>query len=333
MIDPSGNMSMLSLTATIAMDTALIGLRAYGIYDTASTLYNGSLDDLSVQSMIFSVMSNKLGGKIFNRLMQSKMMLSLGKKYQNIIDRYKNKNLDCPVKNSFDGTTLVATENGLVPIEEIKIGDKVWAYNEANQTKSLQEVTHLIRGENYKELIDIELTSGEVITATDNHPFWELNTKEWITADELTNSSILLNINDKNTTIKSLKHYAKNKKVYNLTVNNFHTYYVGVSGVLSHNCKFDIEVTFDPTEIKRGNGIDKINQIIERFGGNANDWRKVKAFDQEGNDWHWYENKNDDLVYGKKIKIGDVTLDPDWDNWVDGTKRLSTDVWSKKKKK
>ena len=27
------------------------------------------------------------------------------------------------------------------------------------------------------------------------------------------------------------------KKVYNLTVNNFHTYYVGVSGVLGHNAK------------------------------------------------------------------------------------------------
>jgi len=29
---------------------------------------------------------------------------------------------------------------------------------------------------------------------------FKLNTKEWITANELTNSSILLNINDKNTT-------------------------------------------------------------------------------------------------------------------------------------
>ena len=45
MIDPSGNMSMMSLTATMAMSTAMVGLRAYGIYDTASSIYNGSLDD------------------------------------------------------------------------------------------------------------------------------------------------------------------------------------------------------------------------------------------------------------------------------------------------
>jgi len=74
-----------------------------------------------------------------------------------------------------------------------------------------------------------------VITTTDNHPFWERNTEEWLQADELTNGSILLNINDKNSTIKSLKHYAKNKKVYNLTVTNDHTYFVGLDGVLGHN--------------------------------------------------------------------------------------------------
>ena len=229
MIDPSGNMSMMSLTATMAMRTSLIGLRAYGIYDTASAIYNGSLDDLSVQDMILSVIGDRIGGKIFNKLMQSKMMLSLGRKYQDTIDKLRCK------FNSFDGTTLVSTENGLVPIQEIKIGDMVWAYNEANQSKSLQEVTHLIRGEGDKALVDITLSDGEIITATSNHPFWAIDSQEWLEAGELTNRSILLDINDKNTTIKSLKHYAQNKKVYNLTVGNIHTYYVGLGGILGHN--------------------------------------------------------------------------------------------------
>ena len=44
-----------------------------------------------------------------------------------------------------------------------------------------------------------------------------------------------MDINDTNATIKSLKHYAKNKRVYNLTVGNVHTYYVGLGGVLGHN--------------------------------------------------------------------------------------------------
>jgi len=272
---------MLSLTATIAMDTALIGLRAYGIYDTASSIYNGSLDDLSIQDMILSVIGDRIGGKIFNRLMQSKMMLNLGKKYQNIIDRYKNKNLDCPIRNSFDGTTLVATEHGLVPIEEIKIGDKVWAYDEANQTKSLQEVTHLIRGEGNKTLTDITLHSGEVITATANHPFWEINRKEWLEADELNISSILLDINDNNATIKSLRSYGNNRRVYNLSVGNVHTYFVGVQGILGHNaCKLPIKSRINESnklikyaeETGKNQDIqNKINEMVLKLSeGNAN---------------------------------------------------------------
>ncbi len=72
---------------------------------------------------------------------------------QNTYDARGNK----ACHNSFDGQTLVATKQGLIPIEDIKIGDRVWAYNEANQTKSLQEVTHLIRGEGNKTLTDITL--------------------------------------------------------------------------------------------------------------------------------------------------------------------------------
>ncbi len=138
-------------------------------------------------------------------------------------------------KNSFDGQTLVATEKGLVPIEDIKIGDRVWAYNETNQTKSLQEVTHLIRGEGNKTLTDIKLDSGEVITATANHPFWEVADHNWTEASQLTLDDILFNIQEKNTTISSLKSYSQNAIVYNLTVANDHTYFVGVGRVLGHN--------------------------------------------------------------------------------------------------
>ena len=140
-------------------------------------------------------------------------------------------------KNSFDGQTLVATEKGLVPIEDIKIGDRVWAYNETNQTKSLQEVTHLIRGEGNKTLTDIKLDSGEVITATANHPFWEVADHNWTEASQLTLNDILFNIQEKNTTISSLKSYSQNAIVYNLTVANDHTYFVGAGGVLGHNSK------------------------------------------------------------------------------------------------
>jgi len=53
-------------------------------------------------------------------------------------------------------------------------------------------------------LISSALAVGNISDSIANQQFFKLNTKEWITAYELINHSILLNINDKNTTIKSL---------------------------------------------------------------------------------------------------------------------------------
>jgi len=137
--------------------------------------------------------------------------------------------------NSFDGDTLVATENGLRPIKEIEIGDKVWAFNEETGEKSLQEVVHLIFGEGTKELVDITLENGELLTATTEHPFYVNN--EWVNAGDLTNSSDLLSFGGENIAIEFIKSYTQEQEVYNLTVANDHTYYVGKNAILSHNAK------------------------------------------------------------------------------------------------
>ncbi len=139
----------------------------------------------------------------------------------------------CGSGNSFDGETLVATEDGLKAISQIKIGDKVWAYNEETGENTLQEVVHLIAGEGNKELVDITLTNSEVITATTGHPFYVNG--EWLDAGELTDASQLFDLNGEVLAIADIKQYSKEEKVYNLTVDNDHTYYVGDSGVLNHN--------------------------------------------------------------------------------------------------
>jgi len=77
---------------------------------------------------------------------------------------------------------------------------------------------------------------GEVITATSNHPFWELADQNWTEAGTLGLDDTLLNIQNKPTTIAELRSYKQNTIVYNLTVANDHTYYVGLGGVLGHNC-------------------------------------------------------------------------------------------------
>ena len=139
-------------------------------------------------------------------------------------------------KNSFSAGTLVHSEKGLVPIENVSIGDKVWAYNEEIGQRSLQEVIHRIQGVGTKELVDIELNSGEMITATADHPFYIYGEDILLGAGELTENHYLNSVLDTAIGIVSTAPYAKLETVYNLSVAHDHTYYVGEAGTLAHNC-------------------------------------------------------------------------------------------------
>ena len=78
----------------------------------------------------------------------------------------------CKPRNSFEGDALVSTEKGLKAIKDIQIRDKVWRFNENTGEVNLQEILHLIIGKGGKELVDITLENGEVISTTIEHPFY-----------------------------------------------------------------------------------------------------------------------------------------------------------------
>jgi hypothetical protein len=39
-----------------------------------------------------------------------------------------------------------------------------------------------------------------------------------------------------------------------------------------------------------GSRIDKIDKLIEKFGGTRTGWVKKKSTDASGIEWHWYEH-------------------------------------------
>ena len=166
----------------------------------------------------------------------------------------------CSIANSFEGETLVATEQGLVAIQNIRIGDKVWAYNEETGERSLQPVVHLIEGEGSKEIVEISLASGEVINATTGHPFYVDG--EWKDAGALAIHDLLQRLSGEPLAVVGLLSQSEQTKVYNLTVANDHTYYVGESEVLAHNAgcnaptKYNWDHIFEGDFNRRG-----------RFGG------------------------------------------------------------------
>jgi RHS repeat-associated protein len=138
--------------------------------------------------------------------------------------------------NSFTADTLVRTENGLKPISEVKVGDKVLSFDERTETTLYQPVMAVIQGVKRYQMVKITLDSGESIEATAEHPFY-IKGKGWNPASSLKVGQALQLHNGTTVVVKEVDTSVRFEKVYNLTVANTHNYFVGRDGVLVHNCK------------------------------------------------------------------------------------------------
>ena len=129
--------------------------------------------------------------------------------------------------------TEVLTEDGYKPIEEIKVGDKIWTIDMESSKLILDEVTHTFVNDSY-EIMHITV-NDEVVDATPRHQFYVVD-KGWVRAYYLEVGDELMTDNG---TIEITKvEYEKLEepiKVYNFTVKNEHTYLVTKNSILVHN--------------------------------------------------------------------------------------------------
>jgi hypothetical protein len=146
-------------------------------------------------------------------------------------------------------------------IEEIQVGDWVWAADPETGAEGPRQVTDVIIGQGQKDLVEIEV-DGHVITATDEHPFWSPSRGGWIDAEDLQVGDDLLTNDGTLTDIDRITSYTVTFQiVHNLTVDDLHTYYVvaGDQPVLVHNV--------DPCRVTRRLPDDELTPPTRR--GNA----------------------------------------------------------------
>lgn len=131
--------------------------------------------------------------------------------------------------------TLVLTEDGLRPIEEIQAGDYVWSENTETGKKELKKVLSVSVTET-TTLVHVTTENGAVINTTENHPFY-VEGKGWCAAAELEAGDVLRTEDGEQETVKSVQTEKLDKavKVYNLEIEDSHTYYVSADRVLVHN--------------------------------------------------------------------------------------------------
>ncbi len=135
-----------------------------------------------------------------------------------------------------DGTTK--------PIEDIEVGDWVWATDPETGETGPRQVVDSIVGDGEKQLVDIGV-GGDVLTATDRHPFWVDNEGRWVDAGALEPGDRLLLADGSSAAVMGVDDRVEVVRVHNLTVEGIHTYFVEAGGaaVLVHNCRRPVSAT------------------------------------------------------------------------------------------
>ena len=136
---------------------------------------------------------------------------------------------------------MVKTADGYKAIARIRAGDRVFAKDEASGETGYKPVTAQY-GNPYQETVYVEVSDGlgKIQTLVSNriHPFY--SDGKWIKAEDLKAGSRLFAENGAGQTVQSITVKQEPLQAYNLTVADWHTYFVKgdkaeTEGVWVHN--------------------------------------------------------------------------------------------------
>ena len=151
-------------------------------------------------------------------------------------------NVPCTV-NSFSAETLVMTPSGTKPIAELVEGELVLAYNEATGEIGAYPIVDTISH------VDAEIVlltiDDETLETTAEHPFYELQSAPWLAVGQTAGrwtDAIKLQAGDRlwkadgtNGVVRAVAVMPVSQRMYNLTVAEAHTFFVGNGQWLVHN--------------------------------------------------------------------------------------------------
>lgn len=130
----------------------------------------------------------------------------------------------------FIAGTLVPTEQGVIPIEQVDLGDCVTACIDGELfAYSVTYVTHY----NVNDYVKIKIGEDYVCAAPEQKIY--VIGKQWVNVRELTLSDRLLCINGSVKCIDSLEIIHEQQKMYALSVDSSHLFCVSHHGIIVHN--------------------------------------------------------------------------------------------------
>jgi hypothetical protein len=141
----------------------------------------------------------------------------------------------------FVAGTLVRTSEGFAPIESLRVGDVVLARHEKTGELGRFPVVDTIVRED-QPLLSVTVASGptvDVLLVTPEHPFH--TARGWVAAKALAPDDRIVRADESLASIVALEALDRRATVYNLTVDEAHTYFVGEGELWVHNaCRNEV---------------------------------------------------------------------------------------------
>ena len=133
----------------------------------------------------------------------------------------------------FTANTLVNTQNGMIPISDISVGEYVYSLNIESDKKELSIVDDVYMSYT-SELIKIK-TANQEFSCTPSHVI--LTNHGWKYAYEITKSDMLISHDDSCVQVESTNYLRLEREVevYNLNVRTSHTYCITDESYIVHN--------------------------------------------------------------------------------------------------
>ena len=124
------------------------------------------------------------------------------------------------------------------PIEEVEVGDLVWARDVETGETLLKPVMDLVR-RHERQIWIVELLTEDGSTSrfetTDDYPWW-IPQKGWVDTEDLEAGMVAMTKGHQSAIVSLVEKSERTDATYNLTVADFKTYFVGNGGILVHIC-------------------------------------------------------------------------------------------------
>ncbi|MFW5416390.1 hypothetical protein J0910_07180 [Nocardiopsis sp. CNT-189] len=152
----------------------------------------------------------------------------------------------CKISSFLPCTEVLMADGGTKAISQVEVGDLVMSEDPVTGERAPQPVTAVIGSYGDKELVSLGFRdwSGGItgvggLTATGGHPFWIEDEQRWKEARDLVPGDEVTGPDGSRSWVTSTSTELRPQQVNNLSVANFHTYYVwtGSGAALVHNCK------------------------------------------------------------------------------------------------